>query len=121
MLSPPGPIAEFLEGVLRRRKNAEIALKRRSKGILNIVVTHRTFPLEVYDVCLRDRKGEQDPIVLEGKFPLTHLQKNVYVCYFDVPNGPPLMVRVIYSNGWVMISTPGRSWSIGCQVGRIKT
>lgn len=96
-----------------------LMLKRRSVGITNILVRRKPQKLELWDVCVSNRKTDEI-FSLEGKFPLTWLSNDGYEANLDLPNGQTVRVLVRYSGGWVMISTPGQSWSISCQVGRAK-
>lgn len=94
-----------------------LMLKRRSKGIKNILVRRKVQKLELWDVYVSNRKTDEY-FTLEGKFPLTWLSNDGYEANLDLPNGQTVRVLVRYSGGWVMISTPGQSWSISCQVGK---
>lgn len=109
----------IIQEPINKRRHNKLMHKRRSRGIVSIKVNWIKVKLEMYNVILSDRKEELEPIKLEGKFPLTHIQKNVYEVSFDVPNGPPLRVVVRYQNNWVMYNAPGRSWNIYCQVGKV--
>lgn len=95
-----------------------LILKRRSKGIVNIKVKRLVQKLELWDVCVSSRKTDEY-FVLEGKFPLTWLSNDGYEANLELPNGETVRVLVRWLSGWVMISTPGQSWSVHCNVGKV--
>lgn len=95
-------------------------LERRSAGIKKIIVSHVEQKLYAWNVLITDNKGEYEPIVLEGQFPLKRIYGNVYNAHFDVPRGGAVELIVHWMGGHVMLACPGRPWKVHCQIGKEK-
>ncbi|WDS62193.1 hypothetical protein [Pseudomonas phage D6] len=114
---------DILKGAVLFRKgqvHAQRVKKRRSKGITKITVTYKKQPLYLWSVYVYDNKGEYEGFKLPGKFPLQHLQGNVYIAHFDVPRGPPVRMLARYSGNGAMLSCPGRPWKVTGMIGKCK-
>lgn len=114
LLDIPDVSKKYLLGDLHKKQRM---LDRRSPGIVKIFVKHVAQKLYAWDVVINDNKSEFDPIVLEGRFPLTRIYGNVYHAYFDVPRGDQVELIVHWNGGHVMLACPGRPWNVYCQVG----
>lgn len=118
-LHPETITAELVREFLARVERNKRGKARRSKGIVDIKVTHRPVQLYLWGAYASNRKVEiPECYELEGQIDLIWQSGRVHNQTITMPDGARIEFRVHYMGGTVMIMTPGSSWSIHGQIGK---